>query len=130
MEGTSQHEGQGANPYEELMQNWRQEIPAQLNWPVESFAQKHLIYGTAWKGEQTAELVYQAIKAGFRAIATASQPLHYREDLVGLGVRRAIDEGIVKREELFVSGPYFPLRAFLMQLLSQERCRHCSRAPC
>ncbi|TAQ85142.1 hypothetical protein B7494_g6532 [Chlorociboria aeruginascens] len=41
-----------------------------------------LIYGTAWKKETTVDLVYQAIKAGFRGIDTAAQPRHYREDLI------------------------------------------------
>ncbi len=63
------------------------------------------IYGTAWKKERTADLVYQAIKAGFRAIDTAAQPKHYNEKGVGEGIRRAIEEGIVKREDLFVSIP-------------------------
>lgn len=61
-----------------------------------------LIYGTAWKKERSADLVHQAIKAGFRAIDTAAQPRHYREDLVAQGIRRAIEEGIVTREELYV----------------------------
>jgi hypothetical protein len=62
-----------------------------------------LIYGTAWKKDRSAELVYTALKAGFRAVDTAAQPKHYREDLVGDGVRKAIAEGIAKREELYVS---------------------------
>ena len=62
------------------------------------------LYGTAWKKEKTAELVYQAICSGFRAIDTAAQPKHYREDLVGDGIRRALDEGKVERGDLFVSG--------------------------
>lgn len=62
-----------------------------------------LIYGTAWKGERTADLVYQAIKAGFRAFDTAAQPRHYQEGLVGQGIGRAIDEGIVTRSDLHVS---------------------------
>lgn len=61
-----------------------------------------LVYGTAWKKEKTADLVYQAIKAGFRGIDTAAQPKHYQENLVGDGIRRAISDGIVKREDLFV----------------------------
>ena len=61
------------------------------------------LYGTAWKKERTAELVYQAICSGFRAVDTAAQPKHYREDLVGDGIRRALDEGKVERDELFVS---------------------------
>ena len=62
-----------------------------------------LIYGTAWKGDETAEMVYQALKAGFRAIDTAAQPKHYKEHLVAEGVKRAIAEGIVTREDIFVS---------------------------
>ena len=38
-----------------------------------------IIYGTAWKKEMTADLVYKAIKHGFRAIDTACQPKHYNE---------------------------------------------------
>lgn len=60
------------------------------------------IYGTAWKKDRTADLVHQAISSGFRAVDTAAQPKHYREDLVGEGVRRAIREGIVRREDLHV----------------------------
>lgn len=62
-----------------------------------------LIYGTAWKKDRSADLVYTALKAGFRAIDTAAQPKHYREDLVGEGIRKAIAEGIVKRENIYVS---------------------------
>jgi len=61
-----------------------------------------LIYGTAWKKDRTADFVYKALGAGFRAVDTAAQPKHYREDLVGDGIRRAIREGIVKREGLYV----------------------------
>jgi hypothetical protein len=62
-----------------------------------------LIYGTAWKKDRSADLVYKALRAGFRAVDTAAQPKHYREDLVGRGIRRAIDEGIASREDLYVS---------------------------
>ena len=62
-----------------------------------------LVYGTAWKKERTTDLVYQALKAGFRGIDTAAQPRHYREELVGDGIRRAIQEGLVAREDLYVS---------------------------
>lgn len=61
------------------------------------------IYGTAWKKDQTADLVHQALRSGFRAVDTAAQPKHYREDLVGEGVRRAIEDGTVRREDLHVS---------------------------
>ncbi|KAI9370503.1 NADP-dependent oxidoreductase domain-containing protein [Aspergillus egyptiacus] len=60
------------------------------------------IYGTAWKKDRTADLVHQAISAGFRGIDTAAQPKHYREDLVGEGMRRAISDGTARREDLYV----------------------------
>lgn len=60
------------------------------------------VYGTAWKKERTSELVVKALRAGFTGIDTACQPKHYREDLVGEGIRRAIEEGTVKRESLHV----------------------------
>ena len=49
------------------------------------------------KGE---DLTYQAIKDGTRLIDTAAA--YRNEDLVGKGIKRAIDEGIVKREDLFI----------------------------
>lgn len=61
-----------------------------------------LIYGTAWKKEQTADLVYLALKTGFRAIDTAAQPKHYDERGVSVAVKRAVGEGLIKREDLFV----------------------------
>ncbi|OOF96762.1 hypothetical protein ASPCADRAFT_206935 [Aspergillus carbonarius ITEM 5010] len=61
-----------------------------------------LIYGTAWKKDQSADLVHQALGAGFRAVDTAAQPKHYREDLVGDGIRRALQDGYVRREDLHV----------------------------
>jgi len=62
-----------------------------------------LVYGTAWKKERTADLVYQALKSGFQGIDTAAQPRHYQENLVGDGVRKAIKDGIVTRDQLYVS---------------------------
>jgi diketogulonate reductase-like aldo/keto reductase len=61
-----------------------------------------LVYGTAWKKERTADLVYRALKSGFRGIDTAAQPKHYQEEGVGAGLRRAVTEGLVKREDIFV----------------------------
>lgn len=61
-----------------------------------------LVYGTAWKKERTSDLVLEALRSGFRGIDTACQPKHYREDLVGEGIRKAIEAGIVNRESLYV----------------------------
>jgi hypothetical protein len=84
--------------------------PLTLQGPPESKTPR-LVYGTAWKKDKTADLVYSALKAGFRGIDTAAQPRHYQESLVGDGIRRAIKEGIIKREDLFVSHspePFIP----------------------
>ncbi|KAL2004586.1 hypothetical protein VTN00DRAFT_3322 [Thermoascus crustaceus] len=64
------------------------------------------IYGTAWKKDQTTDLVHLALSSGFRAVDTAGQPKHYREDLVGEGIRRAIRAGRVKREEIYLQTKY------------------------
>lgn len=61
-----------------------------------------LIYGTAWKKDQTRNLVRQALLAGFTGVDTAAQPKHYQEDLVGQGIRDAIKEGGLKRSHLYV----------------------------
>lgn len=62
-----------------------------------------LVYGTAWKKERTEDLVYKALKNGYRGIDTAAQPKHYNEPGVGAGVKKAVAEGLVRREDLFVS---------------------------
>lgn len=90
-----QSQSQLEGPIDKEQPRWAQD--------TETMTRKNIIYGTAWKGEQTADLVYLALKSGFRAIATAAQPKHYREDLVGEGIRRAIKDGIVTRKDIFVS---------------------------
>lgn len=45
--------------------------------------------------------VYQALKAGFRLIDTAR--IYGNEEAVGRGLKRAIREGIVKREDVFIT---------------------------
>jgi len=61
-----------------------------------------IIYGTAWKTERTTELVVQAVLQGFRAIDTACQPKHYREDLVGKALKILDEKHGIKRSELFL----------------------------
>lgn len=51
--------------------------------------------------KECAESVYQAIKAGYRLIDTAAS--YTNEDAVGDGVRKAINEGICSREDLFIT---------------------------
>ena len=52
------------------------------------------------------EVVYTAIKDGTRLIDTASR--YKNESEVGDGIKKAIDEGLVKREDLFVITKFWP----------------------
>ncbi len=60
-----------------------------------------IMYGTAWKKEATTDLVLKAVKAGFRAIDTANQLIHYDEALVGKALLSLYEDGL-KRDELFL----------------------------
>ena len=57
--------------------------------------------GTAYINTDIAELVYSSIKDGTRLIDTAA--VYGSEEGVGKGVAKAINEGIVKREDLFIT---------------------------
>ncbi|HEX9137405.1 MAG TPA: aldo/keto reductase, partial [Nitrospirota bacterium] len=59
------------------------------------------MYGTAWKKEATTSLVLQAVEAGFTAIDTANQLIHYDEALVGEALLQLARQGIT-REKLFL----------------------------
>lgn len=52
-------------------------------------------------GEQLADKVYFAIEQGYRSIDTAA--IYGNEASVGQGINQAIEAGLVKREELFVT---------------------------
>ena len=60
------------------------------------------LYGTAWKEDETERLTRLALEAGFRGIDTANQRKHYFEAGAGAAVARAIADGVVRREELFL----------------------------
>lgn len=51
--------------------------------------------------EDTSEIVYHAIEVGYRHIDTAA--IYKNEEAVGRGIKRAIDDGLVDREDLFVT---------------------------
>lgn len=55
----------------------------------------------ALSDSQAENSVYWALKAGFRLIDTAR--IYGNESGVGRGIKRAVDEGIVKREDIFVT---------------------------
>ena len=56
--------------------------------------------------EDTEQSVYAALKGGYRLIDTANAYLN--EEAVGKALARAIEEGIVTREEVFVSTKLWP----------------------
>jgi diketogulonate reductase-like aldo/keto reductase len=57
-----------------------------------------ILYGTAWKEDETTRLVEAALAAGFRGIDTANQRKHYHEAGVGEALRRSA----IPREQLFL----------------------------
>jgi len=67
-----------------------------------------IVYGTAWKKERTADLVAQAVLAGFRGIDTACQPRHYREAGVGEALERLKAQGVA-RDSLFLQTKFTPV---------------------
>ncbi|WFD32424.1 hypothetical protein MSPP1_003471 [Malassezia sp. CBS 17886] len=68
-----------------------------------------ILYGTAWKGTQTAELVCTALVQGFRGVDTAAQRKHYREDLVGAGLSKARRQLGLRRGDVWVQTKFTPL---------------------
>lgn len=77
---------------------------------VQELSQLPFLYGTAWKEQQTTELVVRAVRKGFRGIDTACQPKHYQEDLVGKALARLAEEDQLPREQLWVQTKFTPLR--------------------
>lgn len=70
-----------------------------------------LMYGTAWKEAETQRLVTTALRAGFRAIDTANQRLHYHEEGVGAALAECYASGLVRREDLFLQTKFTHARA-------------------
>lgn len=69
-----------------------------------------ILYGTAWKEEQTSRLVTEALAAGFTGIDTANQRQHYFEEGVGQGLQAAYHHGSVSRKDLFLQTKYTYVR--------------------
>ena len=66
------------------------------------------MYGTAWKKEATTGLVLDAVKAGFTAIDTANQLIHYDEARVGEALLRLAEQGVT-RKQLFLQTKFTPV---------------------
>jgi len=67
-----------------------------------------ILYGTAWKKHETAQLVAMALQEGFRGIDTACQPRHYDEAGVGAGIAAALAGGL-QRGQLYVQTKFTPV---------------------
>jgi diketogulonate reductase-like aldo/keto reductase len=66
------------------------------------------MYGTAWKKDATTSLVLQAVEAGFTAIDTANQLIHYDEARVGEALLQLGQQGMT-REKLFLQTKFTPV---------------------
>jgi diketogulonate reductase-like aldo/keto reductase len=66
------------------------------------------MYGTAWKKDATTRLVIEAVRAGFKAIDTANQLIHYDEALVGEALASLAHEGAT-RDRLFLQTKFTPV---------------------
>lgn len=67
-----------------------------------------ILYGTAWKQDDTERLVRRAVETGFRGIDTACQPKHYNEAGVGAGLAACLGARL-KREQLYLQSKFTPL---------------------
>lgn len=65
-----------------------------------------MVYGTAWKEDETQRLTELALKCGFRGIDTANQRRHYFEAAVGRGIATTIERGLLTRDDLFLQSKY------------------------
>ena len=72
-----------------------------------------IVYGTAWKKDDTESLVRKAIQQGFRGIDTACQPKHYHEAGVGAAVSGLLEEqglqGGLTRQDLYLQTKFTSL---------------------
>src|SRR5580698_381847 len=66
-----------------------------------------ILYGTAWKKDDTESLVRSALLQGFRGIDTACQPKHYNEAGVGAAVASFLGE--VTRADLYLQTKFTSL---------------------
>lgn len=80
-----------------------QTVTAHNGVPIPNF-----MYGTAWKKEDTDGYVQAAVQAGFRAIDTANQMIHYNEALVGEALLALAKQGIT-RDQLFLQTKFTPV---------------------
>lgn len=61
-----------------------------------------LMYGTAWKEDDTERCVRAAFEGGFRLFDTANQRKHYDEELVGAALAECRERHGIARSEIFI----------------------------
>lgn len=112
---TDQDEGKQNETIEEETKSQESEARAvdPIGYPVFDFETKTVTLNSGYEmpllgigtwalsDSQAEESVYWALRAGFRLIDTAS--VYGNEAGVGRGLKKAIDEGIVQREDVFVT---------------------------
>jgi diketogulonate reductase-like aldo/keto reductase len=92
------------------------------------FPHAAMIYGSAWKGDSTSDLVLQALTAGFSSVDTAAESKNYREDLVGRGVRLYLKREHDIRDRIFVCLAREHVRRFVDEYKSSRPSLHPTRA--
>jgi diketogulonate reductase-like aldo/keto reductase len=85
-----------------VMNNEQQDSTSERNVLIDGVRVPRLLYGTAWKEDQSERLTELAIRQGFRGIDTANQRRHYHESAVGQALATAINTGGVAKEDLFL----------------------------
>ncbi len=76
-------------------------MAAGLRTEIQGVGVPTLIYGTAWKEDETARLTRMALAAGVRGIDTANQRRHYHEAGVGEALAEAFAKGL-SRQDVFL----------------------------
>jgi diketogulonate reductase-like aldo/keto reductase len=69
---------------------------------IEGLQVPRILYGAAWKENETQRLTELALQQGYRGIDTANQRRHYDEAAVGWAVSASINNGLVARGDLFL----------------------------
>ncbi|HAU0201966.1 TPA: aldo/keto reductase [Legionella pneumophila] len=68
-----------------------------------------ILYGTAWKEDDTKRLVLQALNSGFRGIDTANQRRHYFEEAVGDAIDQFLTTSQKTRSDIFLQTKFTPV---------------------
>ena len=72
------------------------------NKSMENLSIPPILYGTAWKEDNTERLVTQALTLGFNGIDTANQRKHYFEEGVGFAVQKFLKTTQKTRADIFL----------------------------